>query len=82
MTVEYLTYDDNTTVKTLVEDEVSSIVYLEDWLSANNEPCTDSLRCNILDDDGTEDDYDEAYADLEERFFEWCNENDVDGETV
>ena len=58
------------------------IAYFDDWLEANGHYKREAIRDRMLSAGEDEEAFDEIIEELEEEFFSWCEDNDVDGQTV
>lgn len=73
-------------IRLYFEDEDDTpVIYFEDWLKEVSEwgAPLDSIRCHmLLSYEWNEIQIDEAITNLEEEFYDYCDENNYLGETV
>ena len=58
------------------------IVYFDNWLEVFHGSDSESIRAGLLGDFINEDEVDEHMNELEEQFYNYCEENDYVGETA
>lgn len=58
------------------------IVYFKDWLLADQGVTREWLKDTLVVEDASEDEIANHFENLEELFYDWCEENGVQGELV
>ena len=57
------------------------ICYFNDWLIHEGHCLKDEFICIMVSEGKTENEIDEMWDNLEDKFFDWCENNNVQGET-
>lgn len=64
-------------------DYGDDLLYFDDWLKVEVGYDLESLRYSLIDEyEGNEDSVEERIDELESKFYDYCDENDLVGETV
>lgn len=58
------------------------VAYFKDWLKANGYCSRDEFICDAVSEGKTEAEYEAEWVSLVSEFYDWCNENELSGETV
>lgn len=56
------------------------IVYFDDWRKMEGHITKDELICKMVSDGATEEEIDEVWQGVIDEFYEWCEENELQGE--